>query len=166
MSVIAHFHLLLLTLINGVEHFQFIINKIQLIVWYLNSYFFHMGTRLTGLRKLSESSTNISYNQYSPLSIPLVLELLVRTFTNIHSFCFSSISSISILNSPIKKKELHLKILNCKICLLPCNYPTVTLCGHIFCWYCICEALGKKNKCPICRQKMLIQELLILQQYI
>jgi hypothetical protein len=38
----------------------------------------------------------------------------------------------------------------CPICLGGLNEPVVTRCGHVFCWWCLREWLGRSNRCPTC----------------
>ncbi|KAJ3382148.1 peroxisome biogenesis factor 10 [Lobulomyces angularis] len=40
----------------------------------------------------------------------------------------------------------------CNLCLSKRVNSTVTDCGHIFCWDCICEWSKTKRECPLCRQ--------------
>ncbi|KAM0856762.1 hypothetical protein ACQ4PT_048903 [Festuca glaucescens] len=42
----------------------------------------------------------------------------------------------------------------CNICFEPPQDPIVTLCGHLFCWPCLCKWLrihSHSPKCPVCK---------------
>jgi len=55
---------------------------------------------------------------------------------------------------------------NCLICMSPSKVPTITLCGHLFCWECIAIWLQAHNGCPICRSTCLVQNLLPIRHYL
>lgn len=40
----------------------------------------------------------------------------------------------------------------CTLCLEPMKDPSVTTCGHTFCWRCIQDWVREKTECPLCRQ--------------
>jgi len=51
----------------------------------------------------------------------------------------------------------------CTLCLEPMKDPSVTTCGHLFCWTCICDWCREKPECPLCRQMCLVQHILPLR---
>ena len=51
----------------------------------------------------------------------------------------------------------------CTLCLEPMKDPSVTTCGHIFCWTCIGDWVREKPECPLCRQSVLAQHILCLR---
>jgi peroxin-10 len=51
----------------------------------------------------------------------------------------------------------------CTLCLTPFRDPSVTTCGHIFCWSCIQDWVAEKAQCPLCRQAILPQKVLPLR---
>jgi peroxin-10 len=52
----------------------------------------------------------------------------------------------------------------CTLCLEELKDPSVTTCGHVFCWNCICEWLNERPECPLCRTGVLVQHVLPLRE--
>ncbi|KIX95032.1 uncharacterized protein Z520_09342 [Fonsecaea multimorphosa CBS 102226] len=51
----------------------------------------------------------------------------------------------------------------CTLCLEPFRDPSVTTCGHVFCWTCVQDWVKEKAECPLCRQSVLSQKILPLR---
>ncbi|MCJ1338097.1 peroxisome biogenesis factor 10 [Bachmanniomyces sp. S44760] len=51
----------------------------------------------------------------------------------------------------------------CTLCLEELKDPSVTTCGHVFCWTCIADWIREKPECPLCRQGILSQHVLPLR---
>ncbi|KAH7132456.1 Pex12 amino terminal region-domain-containing protein [Dendryphion nanum] len=51
----------------------------------------------------------------------------------------------------------------CTLCLEEMKDPSVTTCGHVFCWTCISDWAREKPECPLCRQSCLAQHILPLR---
>eukprot|EP00471_Norrisiella_sphaerica_P010212 CAMPEP_0184500994 /NCGR_PEP_ID=MMETSP0113_2-20130426/46387_1 /TAXON_ID=91329 /ORGANISM="Norrisiella sphaerica, Strain BC52" /LENGTH=975 /DNA_ID=CAMNT_0026889597 /DNA_START=253 /DNA_END=3180 /DNA_ORIENTATION=- len=51
----------------------------------------------------------------------------------------------------------------CDICKHEYEQPTITKCGHQFCFECITAWARKKQNCPLCRQRVRIEELTLLK---
>lgn len=49
---------------------------------------------------------------------------------------------------------------NCPICISPFVEETSTKCGHIFCKACIKKAIKAQSKCPTCRKRVTVKELI------
>lgn len=51
----------------------------------------------------------------------------------------------------------------CTLCLEQFKDPSVTTCGHVFCWICVRDWVGEKPECPLCRQEVLLSKVLPLR---
>lgn len=51
----------------------------------------------------------------------------------------------------------------CTLCLEPYKDPSVTTCGHMFCWTCVQDWVREKPECPLCRQEVLASKVLPLR---
>lgn len=85
---------------------------------------------------------------------------------------------VRMTNTPIMERDKHRYDLKhkevmrwlvgrqarkCTLCLEPMKEPSVTTCGHLFCWTCICDWCREKPECPLCRQMCLVQHILPLR---
>lgn len=51
----------------------------------------------------------------------------------------------------------------CTLCLELFKDPSVTTCGHVFCWICVRDWVREKPECPLCRQEVLLSKVLPLR---
>ncbi|KAJ7522857.1 hypothetical protein O6H91_18G029600 [Diphasiastrum complanatum] len=55
------------------------------------------------------------------------------------------------VTQPVPTKEVKF---TCAICFDTMKEETSTVCGHVFCWACICMAVATQKRCPTCRKKL------------
>ena len=67
---------------------------------------------------------------------------------------------ISVLTKIDEKKDLNKE--NCSICYDQIKNPSLTSCGHCFCYECLTECLKLRPRCPICQTKLLGKEVYML----
>lgn len=80
-------------------------------------------------------------------------------------FYFTNID-IFQLQEPSGNKELEINPANkCTLCLDQRRNPSLTPCGHIFCWDCIMDWLRSKQECPVCREQFFPSRVVPLQNY-
>ena len=88
------------------------------------------------------SRLRISLTTHTPTSTP-------------HRYDLSDPSTLAWLQPKQTRK--------CTLCLEPMKDPSVTTCGHVFCWTCILDWVEEKPECPLCRQAVLGQHVLPLR---
>lgn len=62
-------------------------------------------------------------------------------------------------------RSVEVDVKRCVLCLEDRKHLSSTLCGHLFCWFCILEQLRFKNECPICREHLKQTHVIFLQNY-
>ncbi|KAK4742892.1 hypothetical protein SAY87_000893 [Trapa incisa] len=82
-----------------------------------------------------------------------------------HSFDFNHFINLEGNMNPMVplKKPAHPPkepTFSCPICMGPFSEETSTKCGHIFCKACIRAAIATQAKCPTCRKRVTVKELI------
>uniref|UniRef100_M4BL21 RING-type domain-containing protein n=1 Tax=Hyaloperonospora arabidopsidis (strain Emoy2) TaxID=559515 RepID=M4BL21_HYAAE len=65
-------------------------------------------------------------------------------------------TNVGMQNNEAVEKFKHL--LKCAICLDVLEDITSTVCGHIFCAGCICQAIRASGKCPLCQRRLHLKD--------
>ena len=112
-----------------------------------------------GLPKTQDAET-LSYapekiEDTSRLRISHTTRTPLTPTTTPHRYDLSNASTLAWLQPKQTRK--------CTLCLEPMKDPSVTTCGHVFCWTCILDWVEEKPECPLCRQAVLGQHVLPLR---
>lgn len=82
-----------------------------------------------------------------------MLKKTYETTMNESSYMFNILSKMK--NNKIDEDE------KCSICLDEVDNPTLTACGHLFCYDCLKMCLEDKKKCPMCKTDLSGKEILV-----
>ena len=108
----------------------------------------------------------IEYHQTNFLSYKSKLEKLDKTKTEYHMLKKTFESNMNeskyifTILTQMKNKKID-ENEKCAICLDELDNPTLTACGHLFCYDCLKMCLGDKKMCPMCKANLAGKELLV-----
>lgn len=80
-------------------------------------------------------------------------------YINLESSSSSTREHVQPLQAPLPPPPKEVTF-NCPICMGPLVEETSTRCGHIFCKTCIKAAIAAQAKCPTCRKRITVKELI------
>ncbi|XVF32160.1 hypothetical protein REPUB_Repub17cG0058100 [Reevesia pubescens] len=104
--------------------------------------------------RLARSTDNNSQNRQRrlPPSPPIIN---CDQYINLESATQSTVKEIIKPQPPPKEPTF-----NCPICMSSLTEEMSTRCGHIFCKACIKAAIAAQGKCPTCRKRVTVKELI------
>ncbi|MBA0675048.1 hypothetical protein Goari_016612 [Gossypium aridum] len=102
----------------------------------------------------SARSTNNNLNRCRRLP-PTPVVINCDRYINLESSPQSMVKEIT-KPQPLPKEPTF----NCPICMGSLNEEMSTRCGHIFCKACIKAAIAAQGKCPTCRKRVTVKELI------
>lgn len=76
---------------------------------------------------------------------------------NESNFLFNIFENMKLKSNIIENES-------CVICMDELINPTITICGHIYCFDCIKQCVINKKFCPLCKKELLLKDIMIINK--
>lgn len=157
---------------NLIKCCRFIVAAVPYIQAMHRTWFYFMGgkyqiaRRITGLNYvLIRYWLNINHSMYGykVLGAINVMQLVFAFLANLKMSQRNSIELDSARNSKETIKHMsmsrnsnnqNVNRAKCVLCLEDRKDTCATVCGHLFCWFCILDWLDQREQCPVCREQI------------
>ncbi|XP_047102689.1 peroxisome biogenesis factor 10-like [Schistocerca piceifrons] len=140
--------------------------KIHTTLFYLNGTYLALSKRLTGIRYvlhhhwIKDHSTDTVFKAVLISSVTYLLLALYHGYRKLlHEF------SHSVEKTQYSTNIQRIKGHTCSLCLEELASPSATTCGHVFCWSCILEWLKSQEQCPVCKDGVTPNKVIMLQNF-
>ncbi|TKY67708.1 E3 ubiquitin-protein ligase RNF4 [Spatholobus suberectus] len=104
-----------------------------------------------------EDQTRVTNNNHNKRRRELPTQTIINSDKYINLEGSGSSMGGNVKKPPEPPKD---PVFNCPICMGPLVEEMSTRCGHIFCKNCIKAAISAQGKCPTCRKKITVKELI------
>ncbi|ORY42109.1 hypothetical protein LY90DRAFT_671938 [Neocallimastix californiae] len=153
--------------------FEKYIYAVHISLFYINGRYYEISKRMFNNRYIfsRQLQKNEDKNKYEALGYIILFEIFMKLIKNAKSIVLNKGESEddekneNIPEQYNKLPEGEKTLRKCTLCLEFCKDISVTNCGHVFCWNCICEWCQKKNECPLCRQHIQLSQLYRIYNY-
>ncbi|PVU94675.1 hypothetical protein BB561_002355 [Smittium simulii] len=154
------------------------LSRLHLGLFYLFGRYYDLGKRLVHielhkLRRIAQGELRSGYELLGVLAaIQVIVAATRKTVQYLRARSNPSVAGPLATTKTADKADCSKSDLNfgyssapCNLCLSALETPTLTACGHVFCWACVSEWLSSNNICPLCRQHAKQSHLILLCGY-
>ena len=146
--------------------------SIVLALFYIESTYYQVSKRMLQMRYLwihnrSQKLPPTLSNTFRMISLLFISQLILRIVTQFRYESSSLLTDLRNLNSKSSSDCINLSgnCTRCILCLEQIVYPSLTPCGHLFCWVCINSASNNKGECPCCKVSFSPSRIVLLHNY-
>lgn len=118
--------------------------------------------RLVGLRHVRHSAFPPRRSTLASIGMVMLIQNGLDVVSHALRVCHATSRP---QNSFISSTPVSEEARTCSLCLAQRRHPSITPCGHVFCWLCIHEWLADKQECPLCRKEITPQSVWSLHHY-
>lgn len=138
------------------KHYGVLLKELHIITFFLFGDFYEFPKRILGyyyttldLNTYQSKRMNYLYKLIGCLSI---IKLIIMMKSVSSKEIVDDINNTDIkIEYPTLRQKTNDSNMTCQLCSDTRTEPTSTICGHIFCWFCIHQWLKERSECPICR---------------
>ena len=153
--------------------------KLHLSIFFIEGLYFQISKRFTSIRYIFTKKPQEHNIEYRRIGILMLIQIIIE----ICKFFYKTYKYNRRVTTKNNKKEgkndsdqpqeienvsddLTNDQNKCFICYEKRKFPSITPCGHVFCWDCIIKNCMIKEECPVCKKACRANKVIQLRNYI
>jgi len=146
--------------------------KLHLCIFFLEGSYFQLSKRVTSIRYIFTKKPQDHLIEYRRIGVLMLIQIVVEIvkffykmyrnnkWKNVQERYFSKQATKEVLETIDKSKDNL-----CFICYEQRKNPSITPCGHVFCWECIVKNSLIREECPVCKKNCKPNKIIQLKNY-
>lgn len=140
---------------------QEVIIRFHLAVFYLQKKYYNISNRLTGIEYMCFTKSEKLTRPFDILGTISVIYLISNLIYNIYDTYKTIVLQDNVSESKLSGQSSK----ECYLCAEDNIVATALSCGHHYCWNCVFELINNTGVCPICREPIERNSVVMLQNY-
>lgn len=163
LSLTVRTYVIINLLLSTFEH-------IHLCLFYLEGRYYHLSKRLLGLQYMwihnaGQTQPQNVIRSFRLLGFVFSTQLALRVIAEYRNGMTRINREINTSYKQLSEDQCASVARDCVLCLEKLRHPSLTPCGHVFCWECIHQACCQNAECPLCKASLKPSRIICLQNY-
>lgn len=136
---------------SSFELFLDLFRKLNICSSFFNGTYIDLAKYILSIKYLSVNQRKATNLNDVSLKIVGYLSIIEIILSLVVHFKLMNKSQKNSSNTPEQNSVSVSSNQKCLLCFSCISEPTLTECGHVFCWHCLLEWLSYKQQCPLCK---------------